>query len=184
MIVLYFKKNKSFLKKNIEIYTNTVNFCNLECPECHSHDLIKWGCYERNVIFFSEDETTFETTLLKVQRVRCKSCGKTHALLPFGIIPYKQFADEVISKILFELTCDTLENVLNKYQITQSLVKKWCSQYNKKHNSKINVLMNNHNSKESLKLFLNEIINKITYINKYNLCFMQVKLGCLGLCPS
>lgn len=184
MIILSSKKSNTNFKETIQIYLNTVNFCHLECPNCHSHDLIRWGYYERNAIFFSSDEITIESTTLKIQRVRCKSCRKTHALLPFGIIPYKQFTDEVISKILLELTDNSLDNVLNKYQIDQSIIKKWYYQYNKYHKSKVNTLIKYHNSKESLIIFLNQFINKLNYINNYNLSFMQIKLGCLGLCSS
>lgn len=184
MIILYSKKSNTNFKEKLQIYLETINYCNLECPHCHSHDLIKWGFYERNVIFFSNDSNQLKTIILKVQRVRCSSCGKTHALLPFGIIPYKQFTDEIISQILSELTCNSLNNVLNKYPIEQSVVKKWIKQYNKRHKSKVNVLTMSHNNKKSLIYFLNNYINKISYINKYNQCFMQNKLTCLGLCVS
>lgn len=184
MIILYSKKINTNFKENIQNYLNTANFCHLECPNCHSHDLIRWGYYERNVIFFSNNEFNIDSSIIKIQRIRCKSCGKTHALLPFGIIPYKQFTDEIISKILYELTNDTLENVSNKYLIDQSIIKKWCYQYNKFHSSRVNTLIKYHNSKSSLTKFLNQFINKLNYIKKYNLCFMQIKLGCLGICPS
>ena len=184
MIILYLKKSNTSFKESLQIYLNTVNFCNLECPNCHSHHLIRWGYYERNVIFFSNDGITLENIILNVQRIKCKSCGKTHALLPFGIIPYKQFTDEVISKILFELTNNSLDNVVNKYLIAHSIIKKWYIQYNKFHSSKVNILIKYHNSKQALKKFLNNFVNKLDYINNYNLCFMQIKLGCLGLCPS
>lgn len=168
----------------MQMYLNVTNFCHLECPNCHSHDFIRWGHYERNVIFFSNDKTIIKSTTLKIQRVKCKSCNKTHALLPFGIIPYKQFTDEVISKILLELTQDSLDKVSNKYQIDQSIIKKWYYQYKKIHKSKVNTLIKCHDNKKSLIYFLNQIINKFNYINNYNLTFMQIKLGCLGLCPS
>jgi len=151
MIILYSKKININFKERIQIYLNTVNFGYLGCPNCHSHDLIRWGYYERNVIFFSSDEITIESSIIKIQRVMCKGCDKTHALLPFGIIPYKQFTDEVISKILFELTNDSLENTSNKYLIDQSIIKKWCYQYNQFHKSRVNTLTKLHHSKNSLK---------------------------------
>lgn len=184
MIILYLKKINTKFKETAKKYFKIVNFCSLECPHCHSHDLIRWGNYERNVIFFSNDGIKIETMILKIQRVRCKSCKKTHALLPLGIIPYKQFTDEVISRILIELTSNNLTDILNKYQIEYSIIKKWINQYNKKHKSKVNIFIKYHNNKESLIKFINNYINKILYIEKYNLCFMQIKLGCLGICPS
>ena len=113
----------------------------------------------------------------------CKSCNKTHALLPFGIIPYKQFTDEIISKIFLELINNSLEEISNKYFIDQSIIKKWINQYNY-HKSKMNTFMKSHNNENSIMNFLNNFINKVNYIKKYNLCFMQIKLGCLGLCSS
>lgn len=184
MIILYLKKSNTNFKEIIQTYVNTLNFCHLQCPNCHSHHLIRWGYYERNVIFFSNNRIAIENTILKIQRVMCKSCGKTHALLPFGIIPYKQFTDEIISKILFELTYNTLVHVFNKYQIDLSIIKNWYIQYYKFHSSKVNILIKYHDSKQTLKKFINNFVNKLDYINHYNLCFMQIKLGCLGLCPS
>lgn len=184
MIILYSEKSNTNFKEIIQTYLNTLNFCYLHCPHCHSHHLIRWGYYERNVIFFSDNRIVLENTILKVQRVMCKSCGKTHALLPFGIIPYKQFSDEIISKILFELINNTLEHVFNKYQVALSIIKKWYFQYYKFHSSKVNVLIKYHNNKHALNKFINNFIHKFDYINNYNLCFMQIKLGCLGLCPS
>lgn len=184
MIILYSKKINTNFKETIQNYLNTVNFGHIECPKCHSHDLIRWGYYERNVIHFSNNNNVLESNILKIQRIRCKSCGKTHALLPFGIIPYKQFTDEVISKILFKLANNTLENISNKYLIDQSIIKRWCYQYNTFHKSRVNTLMKSHNNRESLTRFINQFINKFNYIDNYNLCFMQIKLGCLGLCSS
>lgn len=184
MIILSSKKYNTDFKKTIQFYLNTVNFCHIECPNCGSHDLIRWGYYERNAIFFSDSGMIVESKLLKIQRVRCKSCDKTHALLPFGIIPYKQFTDEVISEILLEISDNTLDYVLNTYQISQSTIEKWDYQYNQIHKSKINTLIKQHNSIEALRKFVNTITNRLNYINNYNLCFMQIKLGCLGLCPS
>lgn len=184
MIILSLRKSNIKFKETIQFYLNTVNFGHLECPNCHSHDLIRWGYYERNVIFFSSDGINIENTILKIQRVMCKSCNKTHALLPLGIIPYKQFTDEVISRILLELTYNTFDNTSSKYQINQSIIKKWCIQYNQFHKSRVNILVKHHNCKNSLKQFLHKWNNKISYINKYHNCFMQIKLGCLGLCSS
>lgn len=182
MIILYSKKINTNFKEKLKNYLNIVNFGNIECPNCHSHDLIRWGYYERNVIFFSSDKISLESTTIQIQRVKCKSCNKTHALLPFGIIPYKQFTDEVISKILLELVNNKLESVLNKYQIEQSLIIRWLFQYNKFHKSKINVLLKQHNN-NTLKYFLcND--KKRDYIDEYNNCFMQIKLGCLNLYSS
>lgn len=172
------------MKNIIDDYVKILNYGAIKCPNCHSHDLIKWGYYERNVIFFSNDGNILENKILKIQRVICKGCNKTHALLPFGIIPHKQFTDEVISKMLLELTYNSLENISDNYHIDQSILKKWYTQYNKYHKAKVNTFNKCHTHNESLRQFLNNFNNKYSYVDKYNNCFMQIKLGCLGLCPS
>ncbi|MBQ9318036.1 MAG: hypothetical protein IJR82_00150 [Bacilli bacterium] len=131
MIILNSKKINTKLKKYLKIYINSINYGLLECPHCHSNNLIMWGHYNRNVIFFNDDGISMESCLLSVQCVKCNSCGKTHALLPFGIIPYKQFSDEIISKILYELLTATIDQVSSKYLIDSSIIKNWVFQFKK-----------------------------------------------------
>jgi len=45
--------------------------------------------YKRNVISIINAVMIY--TILKILRVKCTSCGSTHAILPSDIIPYKQF---------------------------------------------------------------------------------------------
>lgn len=125
-----------------------------------------------------------ESCLLSVQRVKCNSCGKTHALLPFGIIPYKQFSDEIISKILYELLTTTIDKVSSKYLIDSSIIKNWIFQFKKYHLPNVSTLIQEHNLKNILKKFLTNISNKLKYIIININCFMQIKKGILGLSPS
>lgn len=59
----------------------------MECPFCNSDKLIKWGSYERNINYIDNDIVIYK--VIKIQRVRCKECGHTHAIIPSCIIPYK-----------------------------------------------------------------------------------------------
>ena len=184
MIILSCLKGKSNFKKILNNYINLTNYGSLTCPCCSSSNIIRWGTYERNVIYFESDNKTLTSFVLTIQRVRCKSCGKTHALLPFGIIPYKQFTDEVISQILVELLYCSIEEVSEEHSINPSLIKKWKKQYNKYHKSRISTFLSNHNSKNTLNLFISIKENKINYIDKFKVVFMQIKLGYLSLSPS
>ena len=76
------------------------NFGSLECPCCHSKEYVLWGFYERGITYMKQDQIYSET--VKIQRIRCKSCGKTHAILPFGIVPYKQLTDEIFLLLFLE----------------------------------------------------------------------------------
>lgn len=37
---------------------------------------------------------------LRVLRVKCSACGKTHAMLPMEIIPYAQTGNDIVMKVL------------------------------------------------------------------------------------
>jgi hypothetical protein len=46
-------------------------------PDCRATDaLIRWGTYERQAL------TGLQVYCIRVQRIRCKACGRTHSLLP------------------------------------------------------------------------------------------------------
>ncbi len=54
--------------------------CSCGCIGC----LIKYGKYKRNIIRNGKKEK------INIQRLLCKRCNKTHALLPLEVVPYKQ----------------------------------------------------------------------------------------------
>ena len=68
-----------FLKE----YENILNFGYLSCPYCYSSQYIRYGFYERNVIFIQNNSLC--SKVLKIQRIQCKNCKKTHGLLPDGL---------------------------------------------------------------------------------------------------
>jgi len=60
---------------------------NYECPICHSHH--RWerhGIYSRFLILPADG--LFREELMDILRLRCTSCGHTHAILPADVIPY------------------------------------------------------------------------------------------------
>ena len=185
MIILSSKKSNTFFKEIIQNYLNTVNFGPLECPNCHSHDICRWGFYNRNVIFFSdESKTNFESDIIKIQRVRCKSCGKTHALLPIGIIPYKQLTTEIIIEIILSISSTSIEITFSKFNfISESTIKKIWLDFKKKHFSLLSILTKTRNILDSIYLIKDNIHTQVSYIHHYNRTFMQIKLGCIGVMP-
>lgn len=76
-------------KKYFEIIQSS-NLFKYDCPKCGAKDsMIRHAYYERNVISIINAVMIYRR--LKILRVKCKSCGSTHAILPSDIIPYKQF---------------------------------------------------------------------------------------------
>jgi hypothetical protein len=55
-------------------------------PECQSIScLIRWGTYARWACTEGEDYR------IRIQRIRCKVCGRTHGLLPDFLHPYRHY---------------------------------------------------------------------------------------------
>jgi len=66
------------------------------CKNCgYLGKLHRHGYYYRNVI------TVFGIYKIKVLRVKCPSCKKTHALLPHFLVPYFQYSFYTILFLLF-----------------------------------------------------------------------------------
>lgn len=172
MIVLNLIKIKSKFTNQLEIYKNIINYGSLECPCCHSKEYILWGFYERGVIYFDNDSIRFQN--IKIQRIRCKSCHKTHALFPFGITPYKQLTNEVLIAILFNTSFDIFSEETIKY---------YHNQFNKYHYPNLVTMLQIRNKKEILEQLLKDKCKALEqYIKIFNKCFMQIKLGNLQYC--
>ncbi len=107
MIILNPKKSNTKFKDFLENYNDSLNLPYLTCPNCNSSRFIKWGFYQRNIYYVDE---IIKYDIIKIQRIRCKDCGKTHAILPFLVVPYKQ---SLIDVILLSLTNDFKDNIIN-----------------------------------------------------------------------
>lgn len=77
-------KIKYFTQKNYKQFLDTIQFHRLSCSCGRSGCLIKHAYYERRV------KTPDGCITLRILRVICKHCGKTHAVFPEWIVPYSQ----------------------------------------------------------------------------------------------
>lgn len=175
MLILNSTKINSKFQEQIKKYQKMINYGVLECPCCKSKEYIRWGHYERGVTYFKENKIYSE--IVRIQRIRCKSCNKTHALLPFGIVPYKQLTDEVFLSIFID---ELEENIWGEDSILY-----WKKQFRKYHFPYLCSLLQKRNKFQ----ILNQIRNQkeeilIRYIKETKKCFMQIKLGYLGYAPS
>lgn len=59
-------------------------------PECHAgmHPLHRHGKYERGLILWDGENCRLKEVRMKILRLKCSSCGTTHALLTMDIIPF------------------------------------------------------------------------------------------------
>ena len=84
MITIFAEKIKSFSQKNYNRIIDDLPFHKLSCTCEQKGCLIKHGYYNRSI---KSPEGLVELSIL---RVRCKSCKKTHAIIPSWIIPYSR----------------------------------------------------------------------------------------------
>ena len=118
---LYNLNKINIVKREIKRYEKECNYGYIECPCCGSDKLISYGSYERNVIVYSE---YFK---IKIKRVMCKECGKTHALIPYFLIPYYQHEKTFIYRVCIEKILKEIGvcKLSRKVLISRQLLYQW-----------------------------------------------------------
>lgn len=186
MILLKLTKYNTYKENNIKNfikdYKSRTNYGILICPACGSCKLIRWGCYERNIIYI--DNNCFVEEKLKIQRVYCKSCKTTHSLLPEGIIPYKQFSLDSIIEVLSNPYSNDINDAINtSYLICFETIKRWQKQF-KMFFPYLVTMFKTRVKKDILKNIKANILNFFESFYKINhRCFLQIKLLPLNMCP-
>lgn len=82
-------------QKNYNNIIFSLDFSSIECPACSSHEWQTHAYYLRYCDFFSRLK-------LRVLRIRCKNCGKTHVILVQPLIPFSSLHYDDIISVLFD----------------------------------------------------------------------------------
>ena len=139
----------------------------MECPNCSSNRLISYGTYERNVGFGS----IFKT--IKIKRVKCKECCRTHAVIPTFIKPYFQYESSFIDFIMQLINVKKMKKrkIENKIKLSRQLIRKWEKRF-KEHEIRLKVTFNNDSLKE---IFIRMLDDKFIseYYNQNNVYYFQ-----------
>lgn len=109
MILFTIKDFKSDFQKSYDNAIHSIQIHQVSCPHCNHYNLIQHGIYERGIL------TDEEKIQLKVSRVKCQFCSKTHALLPVQLVPYQQ--------IPLETQLDVIKDSLSEEKLAPSLEK-------------------------------------------------------------
>lgn len=121
MIILYSSKINLNFSDILNRYESLNIYNNFRCPNCESYNNIKWGSYARTIYYINQ--SIIKCKVINIKRIKCKDCGKTHALLPSFIVPYKLFALDVI--------LSSLSNNIDTINISFDTFIKWNKQFNK-----------------------------------------------------
>lgn len=96
-------------------------FRNRSWPYCNSTGrLIPHDSYSRYMVTLKNNR--IETVILRIPRVKCTSCGHTHAFLPEMLIPYSSYGLRFVLTVLkdYFLHMHTVEKICKIYQIAHS----------------------------------------------------------------
>ena len=116
-------------KRSQELYAeHSANLAEgqIVCPSCGSRgNCTGHGKYERGFIDYEEGKAVYRR--LEVKRVRCGSCGHTHAVLPDWMIPYSTYSLLFILRVLaaYYLGSRTVEEICRRYAVSVSMLYEW-----------------------------------------------------------
>lgn len=83
------------IHNNYYEFFDFINIKSLDCPICKSSGLTCHGRYSRQLVDESGDTVT-----INIYRLKCKCCNKTHAIIPWFIIPYFKLPLTLILEII------------------------------------------------------------------------------------
>lgn len=86
MITITTNKIKYLSQNSYNKFIESINIQKLTCSCSLSGQLIKHAYYSRTI------KTSDGPVIIIILRVKCKSCGKTHAIFPGLIVPYSQIS--------------------------------------------------------------------------------------------
>jgi hypothetical protein len=124
-----------FCKQNILNYSkmslneclNELIPCGRPCPSCKTNypNWKKHATYFRYLIFV--ENTAKITEQITITRYKCKSCNRTHALLPDLIIPYSSYSLGFVILVIEEYFNKnlTVAEICSKYDISESTLYCW-----------------------------------------------------------
>lgn len=94
-----------------------------QCPNCETYgNLIRYGKYNRFLCVMENKE--FIKIKMHIQRVYCKFCGCTHAILPIEAIPYCYYSQICVLEILkrYFVKENTTNEITKEFNISHILV--------------------------------------------------------------
>lgn len=109
---------KTISQESYNSLVDNLNIHSLTCTCNKQGACCLWGSYSR---FICVDNITFS---LRVQRVRCMNCLRTHALLPTAMIPYfRTLLYDVLDILQSKEDTQKLEAIMIRLEIDESLVR-------------------------------------------------------------
>ena len=108
MITLFTLDCKEISQESYDILTEQLQIHSIRCSCGCRGSMIRHGFYRRTF------KSITGTRKLKILRLKCSSCGVTHALLPVAVVPYSQVSlDCQLTMIRYKMGSPEMEQVQN-----------------------------------------------------------------------
>ena len=155
------KENIELTQELYDTIIRKIDIHSLECT-CGRHDMVVHSYYSRCV------KTKSGVIKLNILRVKCKECGKTHAVLLSLIVPYQSVALNIQIQVVKDEEIETLlvNNEAMDDQLFYRIRKRFKDKYKKW--MSLNKLS-----------FLDDLVKLAFRDFKSN--FMQIRKGCYNL---
>lgn len=118
------QKNEIIQRNYDDFINHKVDFCNLKCSCGHDHCLTKHAYYFRTL------KTLFGSFRIRILRVKCSICCRTHAIMISCIIPYSQILLKQHMEIITH-SLSSLEDLMIRYMIDEAHIRYIKRQYHK-----------------------------------------------------
>jgi len=131
-------------RKIYDGYIKKLDLFEVKCNDCQCRgECIRYGRYDRGYFLFPEDADSNERIF--IQRVLCKACGVTHAILPEEIVPYAQYSIIFMLLVLEQYflrpeTHRTVQEICDEFRITPPLLYRWKKAFKKDKDKYLGVL--------------------------------------------
>lgn len=102
------------------------------CPSCGASGHCRFfASYDRFLIDFLKDH--IYQRMVRIRRIKCEGCGRTHAILPDFIVPYCQYSLPFILRVLrtYFLRKRTVRDLCDAFSISPQLLYRWLRVYGK-----------------------------------------------------
>lgn len=107
------------VKRYLEEFEKGFKGLNKQCPICNGN-CNRHGTYQR---YINEDERFL---LIPIQRLKCKRCNKTHAIIPHIVRPYSPYQQNIREEVMdFVRLGVPKAQIARKYGIHRELIRFW-----------------------------------------------------------
>ena len=175
MITVIISDFKEITANNYKAHTACLAIHELMCSCGHK------GCFVRHAYYRRLLKTKKGTITLNILRVKCKGCGRTHAILPELVVPYSQVPADLQQYILlYSLGSAVLDGLMqDNTDITESNILSIRSRYKQHWKERLRAIgckLQNKIADIIRKAFLN-FHRQFMQIHKgVNLAFMQIHI--------